>query len=101
MEAVMPYLPNFDYDIFISYAHANNDYPKGWVTDFHGALQRMLNASVRGVTIWRDNNLDSNPCFDAGSRSGSRTQQSSSRFTQGPITIPITAGRSCKRFIAR
>jgi len=61
----MPYLPNFDYDIFISYAHANNDYPKGWVTDFHEALQRMLNASVRGVTIWRDNNLDSNTCFDA------------------------------------
>src|SRR5262245_15779698 len=65
MEAVMPYLPNFDYDIFISYAHANNDYPKGWVTDFHEALQRMLNASLRGVTIWRDNNLDSNTCFDA------------------------------------
>ena len=55
----MAYLPGFDYDIFISYAHANNDYPKGWVSDFHTGLQNMLNASMRGVTIWRDNNLDS------------------------------------------
>lgn len=60
----MAYLPGFDYDIFISYAHANNDYPKGWVTDFHTALQNMLNASMRGVTIWRDDCLDSNTRFN-------------------------------------
>jgi hypothetical protein len=49
----MAYLsPHFDYDIFISYAHANN--AKGWVSRLHNDLLIELNGILEGVTIWRD-----------------------------------------------
>jgi hypothetical protein len=59
----MAYLPGFDCDIFISYAHANND--DGWVTHLHNELQSALDGFMEGVTIWRDENkLNSNTRFD-------------------------------------
>ena len=59
----MSYLPGFDCDIFISYAHANND--DGWVTYLHNELQRALDGFMEGVTIWRDEKkLNSNTRFD-------------------------------------
>lgn len=59
----MSYLPGFECDIFISYAHANND--DGWVTYFHSELQSALDGLMEGVTIWRDERrLNSNTRFD-------------------------------------
>lgn len=59
----------FDYDVFISYSHID-DQPlaegrKGWITILHEALHKRL-AQLRGETpkIWRDKKLSGNDCFD-------------------------------------
>lgn len=45
-------------DVFISYAHDDNQYPryeaKGWVDCFYDALSARLNGIRPGTTIWRD-----------------------------------------------
>lgn len=53
----MAYLPGFEHDVFISYAHADNQ-PLGghcWVDEFHEALQVAVHQYL-GVrpAIWRD-----------------------------------------------
>jgi hypothetical protein len=61
---------NFDTDVFISYAHidnqpmlAGND---GWVTVFHEALHQLLSRFKGGeVRIWRDEKLRGNDVFSA------------------------------------
>jgi len=58
----MAFLPEFACDIFISYAHIDNE--DGWVTRFHERLQIALNGVMEGVTIWRDKGLRSNTEFD-------------------------------------
>jgi hypothetical protein len=55
----MGIVPNFDYDIFISYAHANNQKiavaDRGWVTDLHDVLSdKLLEEMHVRPTIWRD-----------------------------------------------
>jgi len=48
-------LPNFEYDIFISYRH--NDNRSGWVTDFVNALQEELSATIKEpLSIYFDKN---------------------------------------------
>lgn len=48
-------LPNFEYDIFISYRH--NDNRSGWVTEFVSALQEELAATIKeSLTIYFDKN---------------------------------------------
>lgn len=48
-------LPEFEYDIFISYRH--NDNRSGWVTDFVNALQEELAATIKEpVSIYFDKN---------------------------------------------
>lgn len=59
----------FDYDIFISYAHLDNQPlvqdERGWITDFHYVLERRL-AMLLGEQprIWRDRELRGNDYFD-------------------------------------
>lgn len=59
---------SFENDIFISYAHIDNEPltegQKGWISDFHRALGILL-AQKRGETakIWRDEKLQGNDYF--------------------------------------
>ena len=51
----MAVLPDFEYDIFISYRH--NDNRSGWVTEFVNALQEELAATIKEpLTIYFDKN---------------------------------------------
>ena len=48
-------IPNFEYDIFISYRH--NDNRSGWVTEFVNALQEELAATIKEpLSIYFDKN---------------------------------------------
>ena len=48
-------IPNYEYDIFISYRH--NDNRSGWVTDFVKALQEELAATIKEtVSVYFDSN---------------------------------------------
>jgi hypothetical protein len=74
----MAYLPGFDYDIFISYAHVDdlttNEEEEGWVTLFHKHLEVQLSKLVGRadlVKIWRDERrLQGNHLFDQTIRDG-------------------------------
>ena len=67
----MGYLPGFDYDIFISYAHVDNetadkDEP-GWVSLFREHLEVQLSKRVGrigAVKIWQDPSLEGSQLFD-------------------------------------
>ena len=51
----MSILPDFEYDIFISYRH--NDNKSGWVTEFVKALQEELAATIKEpVSVYFDSN---------------------------------------------
>ena len=55
----MGYIPGFEYDIFISYASANNtsldeEQGKGWVTTTQGMLSRYLKTKVSPLSVWFD-----------------------------------------------
>ena len=61
---------DFENDIFISYAHLDNDplplsdRAEGWVSNFHQCLQAFLGEYLgRKPKIWRDRRLESNTIF--------------------------------------
>jgi hypothetical protein len=59
----------FEKDIFISYAHIDDEAliedQKGWITDFHRALDiRLAQMLGRKPVIWRDPKLQGNHLFD-------------------------------------
>lgn len=62
-------MTQFDYDIFISYAHIDNrtlqQDQDGWIAMLHKALELRL-AMLLGedVRIWRDQKLSGNDRFD-------------------------------------
>jgi hypothetical protein len=67
----MAYVPNFEYDIFISYAHVDNlttpTETKGWITTFEEFLEVFLSrrvGEIGTVKIWRDPTLDGSQLFD-------------------------------------
>jgi len=67
----MAYLPDFEHDIFISYAHVDNETvdPRedGWVAHFvrHLEVELWRRAGRKGaVKIWWDSSLDGNQAFD-------------------------------------
>jgi hypothetical protein len=68
----MAYVPDFEYDVFISYAHVDNldedaAVAAGWVDRFHRALEVGLVKRVgrMGVlNVWRDDALGGNQLFD-------------------------------------
>src|SRR5262249_5299362 len=61
-------LMNFEQNLFISYAHID-DQPltpgeKGWITRFHATLKKMLDMRLgRETKIWRDEKLQGNDVF--------------------------------------
>jgi hypothetical protein len=67
----MAYVPKFEYDIFISYAHVDNltapGESKGWIETFEEFLAVFLSRRVGRigiVNIWRDPTLDGSQLFD-------------------------------------
>ena len=55
----MGIVSGFEYDLFVSYAHANNqdvsDKQRGWVTELHDELSKALWQEMRAKPeIWRD-----------------------------------------------
>ncbi|HEV8138670.1 MAG TPA: toll/interleukin-1 receptor domain-containing protein [Pyrinomonadaceae bacterium] len=64
----MGYLPDYEDDIFISYAHNDNqaliEGQRGWVDVFHQALERRLQVHLGAKpSIWRDPRLQGNEYF--------------------------------------
>jgi hypothetical protein len=62
-------MSDFDHDVFISYAHIDNDplseEQKGWITMFHDALlKRLAQLLGKNPNIWRDKKLSGNDRFD-------------------------------------
>ena len=58
----------FDKQIFISYAHIDNQplspEQQGWITRFHQTLQGLLDMRLgRDAAIWRDDKLSGNDVF--------------------------------------
>ena len=65
----MAFVPGFEHDIFISYAHVNNSGGEegagGWVTQFHRALEaELIQLTGKNLKLWRDRRLDRNQEFD-------------------------------------
>jgi hypothetical protein len=61
--------PGFEYDLFISYAHLNNQPipggEKGWIDYLHEWLERQLSELLRRQAhIWRDRKLRGNDAFN-------------------------------------
>jgi hypothetical protein len=59
---------HFEKDIFISYAHIDNEpltpEQQGWITRFHSSLESLLSMRMGGkARIWRDNKLQGNDVF--------------------------------------
>ena len=51
------FLPNFEYDIFISYRHNDNKYD-GWVTEFVNNLNKEIEATLKDkVNVYFDANM--------------------------------------------
>jgi hypothetical protein len=64
----MSFLPDYEVDIFVSYAHNDNqaliEGQRGWVDTFHQALERRLQVHLGAKpTIWRDPRLQGNEYF--------------------------------------
>ena len=66
----MAYVPGYNYDIFISFTHQDNDrlpgLEHGWVDEFHQQLENQLKRrrQLDGLRIWRDRELHGNTDFD-------------------------------------
>ena len=59
----MPIVPGFKYDLFISYAHANDE-PWGWVSEFIKTLQAELKGKNREFNLWWDPGLRTGEDFN-------------------------------------
>ena len=58
----------FEHDIFISYAHDDNEPltegAPGWISEFHSTLEKLVKQiSGEGISIWRDPKLQGNDFF--------------------------------------
>ena len=83
---------NFEKDIFISYAHIDDESisenEKGWITEFHRALEIRLSQLLgERPVIWRDSALDGNHDYD---------KEIVSQFPKIAILISILSPRYVK-----
>jgi hypothetical protein len=51
----MAYVPQFDFDLFVSYRHASNEGEDPWVDAFCQQLRQQLVELAGDISIWRDN----------------------------------------------
>jgi hypothetical protein len=56
-------VPGFQYDLFVSYAHLNNQ-PWPWVTEFVDTLKKALESKSRNFTAWSDPKLRTGDDFN-------------------------------------
>ena len=82
----------FENDVFISYAHIDNqpvgDGEQGWVTRFHATLRPMLFGRMgRQVNFWRDDKLQGNDNF---------SNEIVDRFKQSAVLVSIVTPRYLK-----
>jgi hypothetical protein len=68
LEALMSFLPDFEDDIFISYAHIDHkpltEGQNGWISHLHEALEIRLAQLLGAETkMWRDSELRGNDFF--------------------------------------
>lgn len=82
----------FQKDIFISYAHIDDESlietQKGWIAEFHRALEiRLAQLLGRRPVIWRDPALQGNHIFD---------QQIIDQFSQVAVMISVLSPRYIK-----
>ena len=59
----MPIVPGFQYDLFVSYAHRNNQ-PFNWVSDFISDLKGLMEGQSRDFKIWFDPQLRTGDDYD-------------------------------------
>ncbi len=83
---------DFEKDIFISYAHIDDqslsESEKGWITEFHRALEIRLSQLLgEKPKIWRDSSLDGNHDYD---------KEIVSQFPKIAILISILSPRYVK-----
>jgi hypothetical protein len=79
----------FDTDVFISYAHLDNQPLKpealGWVSEFHEALSKRLGEVLgKAPRIWRDPKLQGNDIF---------ADEIGQRFKGTAVLVSITTPR--------
>jgi hypothetical protein len=80
---------NFEHNLFISYAHIDNEPlvpgEKGWVSRFHTTLKAMLSMRLgRDARIWRDEKLTGNDVF---------SDEIVARFKQSAALLSIVTSR--------
>jgi hypothetical protein len=61
----MAYVPNYDHDVFVSYAHLDNEGDLPWVSTLVHDLNIRIpeRLGTKGVQIWRDDRLEGNRPF--------------------------------------
>ena len=82
----------FEYDVFLSYSHIDNQPlasdQEGWVTSLHTALDVRLSQLLgRSATIWRDGKLQGNDLFD---------EEITARFSNAATLVSIMSPRYVK-----
>lgn len=75
----------FDWDLFISYAHIDNQprlpEEEGWISRFHATLETLLSMRLgRAAKIWRDNKLPGSDVF---------TTEIGDQFTQTAVLVSV------------
>ena len=80
---------NFEQNVFISYAHID-DQPltpgeKGWISRFHASLKALLSMRIgREAKIWRDEKLQGNDVF---------SDEIVAQFKQSAVLVSIVTSR--------
>jgi len=82
-------MANFNKDLFISYAHIDNQPltpgQQGWISRFHASLEALLSMRLgHTAKIWRDDKLQGNDVF---------TDEIISQFTQTAVLVSILTPR--------
>src|SRR5687768_4571794 len=88
----MAYIPGFDVDVFISYAHRNKD----WVAEFHAFLSRRVPEFLEHeaqVEVWRDLTLSG---FDELWPTLNRKIESSALFLSICSPVYVTSANCAK-----
>src|ERR1043165_1869950 len=79
----------FEKDLFISYAHIDNEpltpEQQGWITRFHASLEALLSMRMGGkARIWRDNKLQGNDVF---------SEEIVDQFSQTAVLVSVLTPR--------
>ena len=82
-------MANFEKDLFISYAHIDNQpltcEQKGWISRFHATLEALLSMRLgQTAKIWRDDKLQGNDVF---------AEEIVDQFTQTAVLVSVLTPR--------